>query len=155
MNHQDGNLHDGHLREEPVGKLVHDFVEESKRVLSEGKKLLRTEVESAKAELRTEVKKLGPAAAMAGGGGVVLHAAVLMFAVAVGALLAEAMPAWVAFLLTSIAFGIVGGVLLSVARKRVATIDIKPTQTIHRLEEDQRWARELTQSNRSNLQQNT
>jgi hypothetical protein len=146
---------EGDLREEPVGKLVHDFLDESKRVLNEGKRLLQSEVASAKAELRKEVKKVGPAAAMAGGGGVVLHAAVLMFAVAVGALLAQALPIWAAFLLTSILFAIGGGVLLLVAKKRIATIELKPTQTIHRLEEDKRWASELTQNNRSNLQRNT
>jgi len=145
----------GHLREEPVGKLVHDFLDESKRVLGDATRILRSEVDSAKAEVRREARKLGPAAAIAGGGGVLLHAAVLMLAFALGSLLAEAMPAWVAFLITAVVVGAAGAALLSLARKRLATVQLKPKQTIHRLEEDQRWTRGLTQSTRSNLQHNT
>ena len=77
------------LGEEPVGKLLHDFFEESKRVLLDAKRILRSEVESAKDEVRGEVKKLAAPAAFAGSGGVLLHVAVLMLAFAVGGLLAE------------------------------------------------------------------
>ena len=41
------------------------------------------------------------------------------------------------------------------AKKRVAAIHLKPDNTIRRLEEDQRWAKELTHGNRSNLQHGT
>lgn len=145
----------GDLREEPVGKLVHDFLDESKRVLSEGTRILRSEVESAKAEVRREAKKLGPAAAFAGGGGVLMHAAVLMLAFALGGLLAEVMPTWAAFLITAVVVGAAGAGLLFLARQRFAAVQIKPEETIHRLEEDKRWTRGLTQSARSNLRHDT
>ena len=146
---------DGDLRQEPVGKLVHDFLDESKRVLSEGTRILRSEVESAKAEVRREAKKLGPAAAFAGGGGVLMHVAVLMLAFALGGLLAEVMPTWAAFLITAVVVGAAGAGLLYLARERLAAVQIKPEQTIHRLEEDKRWTRGLTQSARSNLRHDT
>lgn len=159
MNMREETNGNGNLSQEPVGKLVHDFFDESRRVLNEGTRLLRSELSSAKEELRRdlrrEAKKAGPAAALAGGGGVLLHAAVLMFVFALGALLAEAMPTWVAFLLTAVVVGAAGAALLYLARKRIGVIEIKPDQTIHRLEEDKRWAKGLTQRVRSNLQQNT
>ena len=33
------------IAEAPTGKLIHDFLEESKRLLAEGKRLLRAEIE--------------------------------------------------------------------------------------------------------------
>ncbi len=146
---------EGDLSQEPVGKLVHDFLDESKRVLSEGTRILRSEVESAKSEVRREAKKLGPAAAFAGSGAVLLHVTVLMLAVTLGMLLAEVMPFWLAFLLTAVVTGAAGAGLLIQARQKFAAVQLKPEQTIHRLEEDKRWTRGLTQSARSNLQQNT
>ena len=146
---------DGELSEEPVGKLVHDFLDESKRVLSEGTRIIRSEVESAKDEVRREVKKLGPAAAVGASGGVFVHIAALMLALAIGWLLSLAMPIWVAFLVTGVATGVAGIGMLSVARKRFAAVQLKPAQTIHRLEEDQRWTKELTQSARLNLRHDT
>jgi len=144
---------DADLREQPTGRLVHEFFDETKRVLADGTRLLRAEIESARDEIRREAKKIGAPAAMAGSGGVLLHAAVLMLAVALGALLSEAMPIWIAFLITAVVTGLGGWALLSVARKRMGTVALKPEQTIHNLQEDQRWARGLTQSARSNLRQ--
>ena len=60
-----------------------------------------------------------------------------------------------AFLITAVVVWVAGAALLSLARKRFATVQIKPAQTIHRLEEDKRWTRGLTQSARSNLQHDT
>ena len=145
----------GHLHEEPVGKLVHDFFDESKRVLNEGTRILRSEVAFAKAEIRDEAKKLGPAAAVGGAGGLLLHVALLMLAFTVGSALAEVMPTWAAFLITTVVFGAIGAGLLAAAKKRLAAVQLKPDQTLHRLEEDQRWTKELTQSARSNLRQDT
>ena len=145
----------GDLSEEPVGRLVRDFLDESKRVLGEGTRIIRSEVESAKDEVRREVKKLGPAAALGAGGGVLVHIAALMLALAVGWLLSLAMPVWAAFLVTGVAIGAAGLGLLYAARSRFTAVQLKPAHTIHRLEEDQRWTKELTQSARSNLRQDT
>ncbi len=147
--------HNGQLWEEPTTKLMRDFFDESKRVFADGTRLLRAELDSAREEISQQTKKFGPPAAMAGGGGVLLHAAILMLAVALGALLAEAMPTWVAFLITGAVLGIAGWALLSVARKRMSAITLRPEKTIHKLEEDQRWTKGLTQSARSNLRHDT
>lgn len=153
--HYDGESRSGDLREEPVGKLVHDFLDESRRVLSEGKRILRSEVDSAKAEVRAEAKKLAPAAGLAGGGGVLAHTAVLMLAVSLGALLSEAMPVWAGFLIAAVVIGAGAAALLLAARKRFTAVQLKPANTLQRLEEDQRWTRGLMQSAQSNLQRDT
>jgi Putative Actinobacterial Holin-X, holin superfamily III len=143
------------IEEEPTGKLLHDLFDEAKHVLSEGTRLLRAEIETAKFEIRREAKKAGPAAALTGVGSVLLHAAVLMFAVAIAAALSLALPAWAAFGIVGVLLAIAGAVFLSRGRNKLRTIELKPTTTIHNLEEDQRWAKGLTQNVRSNLQRDT
>jgi putative superfamily III holin-X len=149
-----GQAGDG-LSEASTGKLVHDFFDESKRVLAEGRRLLQAEIDTARRELRQEAKKAGPAAGFFGAGGVLLHVAVLIFAFTLASLLTLLMPQWLAFLITGAVLAIAGGVLLSSARKKLRTVALKDGQTIHNLQEDQRWAKGLTQSVRSNLRQDT
>ena len=147
---------DGGIGRAPTGKLVHDFLEESKRVLAEGKRLLHAEVETAKHEIRREAKKAGPAAGMAGAGGVLLHVAVLMFALTVAAALALAMDIWLACLITGAVLAVAGAIFLASARSKLRSMaELKDGETIHKLEEDQRWAKGLTQNVRSNLRQDT
>jgi hypothetical protein len=144
------------LGEAPTGQLLHDFFEESKRVLADGKRLLRAEIETAKGEIRREAKKAGPAAGMAGGGSVLLHVAVLMFALTLASALSLAMDTWLACLITGVLLAIGGAILLSAARKKLRSFaEVKDGQTIHNLEEDQRWAKGLTQRVRSNLRHDT
>lgn len=145
----------GDLRSEPLGKLVQDFLDESKRVVSEGSRLLRTEIDSAKAEVSRAAGRLGPAAALGGAGGVLAHAAVLMLAVSLAALLAQAMSPWLAFLLTAAVLGAASATLLYLARNKAAAVKLIPTHTLRKLEEDRRWTRGLTQNVRSNLQRST
>lgn len=146
---------DGRLQDEPASKLVHEFFDESKRLLDEGTRLFRSEIQSAKGEIRAEVKKAGPAAGLAGGGGVLLHIAALMLAATLAAALATVMAVWVAYLITTAVFGAAGAILLVAARKRLTAIHLKPEHTIQRLEEDRRWTKELTQSTQSNLRHGT
>jgi putative superfamily III holin-X len=147
---------DGGIHREPTGKLVHDFLEESKRVLAEGKRLVHAEVESAKSEIRREAKKAGPAAGMAGVGGVLLHVAVIMLALTLAAALSLAMDGWIACLITTVVLAIAGAIFLASARTKLRSMSgIKDGETIHRLEEDQRWAKGLTQNVRSNLRRDT
>jgi hypothetical protein len=138
------------LREQPTGELIRGLFDEAKTVLAEGTRLLRAEVETARGEIRREAKKVGPAAAMTGASGALVHAAVLMFAVAIAAALALALPTWLAFGIVGVLLAATGAVLFAVARNRMRTIALKPERTIHNLEEDGRWAKGLTRSARSN-----
>jgi putative superfamily III holin-X len=143
------------LSEAGTGELVHDLVAEGRHILTEGVRLLRAEVEIAKEDVRREAKKLGPAAAIAGAGGVFLHAAVLMLAVALGAALALAMPVWLAFVITCVVFAAAGGALVSAGRTKLRAVELKPVHAIHNLEKDRQWTKELMQSARSKPRQET
>lgn len=151
----DGGRHHDGLAEQPTGELIRELVADARTVLSEGTRLLRAEMESARGEIRREAKKVGPIAAMTGAGGVLAHAAVLMIAVAIAAALALALPAWLAFGIVGVLLAAAGAALFLVARNRMRTIALKPANTIHNLEEDGRWAKGLTRSARSNLRHDT
>jgi len=140
-----------HLADAPTGRLIHDFLEESKRVLAEGKRLVRAEIDTARQEIRREAKKAGPVAGMAGAGSVLAHVAVLMFAFTIAAALSHAMPDWLAFLITGAALAIAGAIFFASARNKIRSVALKDGETVHNLEEDQRWAKGLTQNVRSNL----
>jgi type IV secretory pathway TrbD component len=139
-----------HLTEQPTGELIRDLFGEAKTVVGEGTRLLRAELETARDEIRREARKVRPAAAMTGASGVLVHAAVLMFAGAIAAALALALPIWLAFGIVGVLLAAAGAVLFAVARSRMRTIALKPEKTIHNLEEDRRWTRGLTRSARSN-----
>jgi hypothetical protein len=141
------------LSEAGTGELVRDLVAEGRRILTDGVRLLRAEVEIAKEDVRREAKKLGPAAATAGAGGVLIHAAVLMLAVSLGAALALAVPVWLAFLITFIVFGAAGAALVSAGRAKLRAVELKPVHAIKNLKKDRQWTKELMQSARSKLQQ--
>ncbi len=143
------------LREEPTSHLVSEFFGETKHLLADARRLLRAELETAEMELRREAKKVGPAAAITGGGGVLIHAAVLMFAVALGGALWLAMPFWAAFAISGVLFAAGGAALVFLGQKKLSSIAVKPAVTIQHLAEDQRWVKALTQNVRSNLQHDT
>jgi|GraSoiStandDraft_4_1057263.scaffolds.fasta_scaffold24145_3 hypothetical protein len=143
------------LTQAPTGRLVRDFFEEAKHVAAEGTRLLRAEVETAKREIAREAKKAGPAAAMTGAASVLGHAAVLMFAVTLATALSLALPMWAGFAITGVVLAVAGAVVFSQARNKLRSIDLKPDVAIHNLQEDQRWAKGLTQDVRSNLRHDT
>jgi hypothetical protein len=138
------------LSEQPTGELIRELFDEAKTVAAEGTRLLRAELDTARHEIRREAKKVGPVAAMSGAGGVLVHAAVLMFAVAIAAALALVLPTWLAFGIVGVLLAATGAVLFVVARDQVREISLRPQKTIHNLEEDGRWAKGLTRSVRSN-----
>jgi hypothetical protein len=143
------------IEQVPTGRLLHDLFEEAKHVLTDGTRLLRAEIETAKFEIRREAKKAGPAAALTGVGSVLLHAAVLLFAAAVALLLSLALPSWAAFGIIAVVLALAGALFLARGRDKLRSIELKPASTIHNLEEDQRWAKGLTQNVRSNLRRDT
>jgi Putative Actinobacterial Holin-X, holin superfamily III len=155
MNQVAQDTHRNGLSQAGTGELVQDLVAEGRSILTEGVRLLRAEVEIAKQDVQREAKKVGPAAATAGAGGVLIHAAVLMLAVTLGAALSQAMPVWLAFLITCVVFGAAGGGLVLAGRAKLRAVQLKPTHAIHNLEEDRQWTKELMQDARSNIRHET
>lgn len=104
--------------------------------------LFRKEVELAKVETTEQVSRAVKAGAMLGAAAVlaVLTLALLGSAAAWG--LAEVMPAGVAFLVVAVVFGIVAAVLGSIGKKRIASVDPVPNQTVQTLKADVQEARD-------------
>ncbi|MFF2306071.1 phage holin family protein [Streptomyces sp. NPDC058128] len=106
--------------------------------------LVRTEIELAKAEIKQESAKAGKAVGMLGGAGYAGHVVLLFASLTVVFALANVMdPAWAALIVTAV-WAVVGGVLYSMGRKRLRTVNLKPEQTVETLKEDARWARHPT-----------
>jgi len=104
-------------------------------------KLMRQEVELAKAEVREEAGRAGKSAGMLGGAGVAGYFALLFVSLAVLFGLAVVMhTAWAALIVAAV-YGVVGVVLYSRGRAGLKTLSPAPTQTVETLKEDVQWAK--------------
>ncbi|ROP36412.1 phage holin family protein [Saccharothrix texasensis] len=124
--------------EEPtLGQLVGDLAEDLSR-------LMRQELELAKAEIRQEATKAGKAAGMLGAAGFAgyMTAVLLSFALAFG--LGSFMGLGWATLVVAVLWGIGGFALYSTGRARLRKVNPKPERTIETLKEDAEWARHPT-----------
>lgn len=104
--------------------------------------LIRQEIALAKAEVRQSVgltvngaAKIGVAAALAGVGGLVLTAFLVL-------LLGELLDSyWVSALIVGVVFTLVGAVLALAGIRRLRQVEIAPQETIETLKDDRDWAR--------------
>ena len=104
-------------------------------------KLMRQEVELAKAEVKEEAGRAGKSAGLLGGAGVAGYFALLFGSLAVLFGLAVVMhTAWAALLVAAV-YGVVGGVLYSRGRAGLKTLSPAPTQTVETLKEDVQWVK--------------
>ncbi|MFF4173297.1 phage holin family protein [Streptomyces sp. NPDC001744] len=123
---------------EPHDASIGDLIGEIGTDLSQ---LVRDEIELAKAEVKQEATKAGKAAGMLAGAGYAGHLVLLLGSLTVVAALSNVMNvAWAALIVTAL-WGVAGGVLYLTGRKRLATVNLKPEQTVETLKEDARWAR--------------
>jgi uncharacterized membrane protein YqjE len=81
--------------------------------------LVRDELELAKRELTVKAKRAGAGAALFGGAGVFALYGVAALIFTVGALLALALPAWAAALITTAAVLVIAGVVAMIGRAQV------------------------------------
>lgn len=119
-------------------------------LFGQGKVLLQEEVRLAKAELRTEVKKVTASAGAVGGGAVLLHTGLLVFSGFLVALLDLFMPLWAAALVVSVLLLGVGAFLALGGIKKLKTANLKPEETIETLKEDKEWLRRTMHAGTSN-----
>lgn len=113
----------------PLGELFSDMT-------NQVQDLLRKEVELAKLETRDQMAKATKAGAMLGaaGGAGFFAALLLSFAAAWG--LAEAIPTGLAFLAVGLLYAVVGGLLFTQGRRKLASFKPVPEQTIRTLRDD-------------------
>ena len=130
------------LRERPIGELLKQLSEETTR-------LVRQELELAKAEVSEKGKRAGVGAGMFGGAGV---SALLGLGALTAALIAgldSAMATWLAALIAGVLWLAVAAVLALQGRNKVqeATPPV-PEQATESVKEDLQWAKTRAQSAR-------
>ena len=104
--------------------------------------LFRKEVELARVETSEQVSRAAKAGGMLGAAAVIGFLDLILLAFAAAWALAEVMPTGLAFLIVAIVFGIVAAVLASVGRKRIASINPVPSQTVQTLKDDVQVAKD-------------
>jgi hypothetical protein len=133
----------GDLRERPLPELLKQLSEQTTR-------LVRQELELAKAELTQKGKQAGAGAGLFGAAGAIgflaLAALTTCFILALNAV----MPAWLAALLVAVVYGVVAAVLALRGRAKVkqATPPV-PEQTIETVKEDVEWAKTQMRSDKT------
>ena len=135
-------LGDGQRHEASAGELVKELSEQTSR-------LVRQEMELAKAELSVKGKRAGLGAGLFGGAGTFGFYAlgVLVAAAVLG--LATAVAAWLAALIVAVVMGTLAGVLALTGKAKVAEATPPvPEQTTESVKEDVRWAKSRARAGR-------
>ncbi|TQM79043.1 putative superfamily III holin-X [Saccharothrix saharensis] len=120
-----------------LGQLIGDLTEDLSR-------LMRQELELAKAEIRQEAGKAGKAAGMLGAAGFAGYMTAVLLSLALAFGLATFMGLGWATLVVAVLWGIAGFALFSAGRSRLRKVNPKPERTIETLKEDVEWARHPT-----------
>jgi uncharacterized membrane protein YqjE len=127
-------------RDRPIGELVKDLAGQTST-------LVRQEIQLAQAELTNKGKLAGRGAGMLAGAAV---AALLMLGALTATLIVvldSFLPLWLAALIVTLLWGLVGAVLAARGRKELqrATPPV-PEQTVETVKEDIQWAKTQTGS---------
>jgi Flp pilus assembly protein TadB len=134
------NSADRNVAPDVEGRSVGDLVGEIADDLS---RLLRQEIDLAKAEARREVSKLGKGAGLLGGAGVAGHLLLLFASVALMLVLGRVMDLDLAALIVALIWAVVAAVLASMGRRQLRSFDPQLPQTTRTLKEDVQWAKTL------------
>lgn len=105
--------------------------------------LVRREIELARVEITTSVTRMSRGAAMAGAGGALLYAGLLVFLAAVVLGLMEAgMDGWVAALIVAVVVLAIGAVLTMMGVNRIRETNLAPTETAETVKENVDYLKE-------------
>ncbi|MER7722606.1 phage holin family protein [Streptomyces sp. NPDC096323] len=117
-----------------VGELVGEISDDFSR-------LVRSEIDLAKAEVKQEATRAGKAGGMLAGSGYAGHLVLLTGSLAAIFGLAHVVDlAWAALIVTAV-WALVGAVLFAVGRTRMRAVRVKPERTAETLKEDAQWVR--------------
>ena len=123
------------------GESLGDLVSELTGDLS---KLMRQELELAKAEIRQEAAKAGKATGMLAAAGFAGYLTTVLLSLALVFALGAVMPLGWAALIVAALWGVAGAVLYSSGRAKLRTVNPKPERTVETLKEDAEWAKHPT-----------
>jgi len=120
-----------------IGALIGDITTDLSR-------LMRQEVELAKAEVKEEASKAGKGAAMYGAAGFAGYLAIVLLSFAAVFGIGRALGLdWAALIIAAV-WAVIGAVLFARARKQMRQVDPKPRRTVETLKEDAQWAKHPT-----------
>lgn len=111
-------------------------------VTSELATLFRKEVELARVETTEQVSRAAKAGGMLGAAAVIGFLDLILFSFAAAWALSEVVPEGVAFLIVAVVFAVVAGVLFVAGKKRIATVNPVPEQTVETLKADVQAAKD-------------
>ena len=121
-------------QERSLGDIVSD-------VATDLSNLVKQEFELARAELKQEATRAGKGAGMLGGAGVAGHLLLISLTLTIAFLLDNWMPTEVAFLITTVLWAVVAGVLALKGRTELRKANPQLPKTQQTLKEDAAWAR--------------
>jgi hypothetical protein len=105
--------------------------------------LVRKEIDLARVEVTSSVGRMGRGAAMAGAGGALVYAGLLvLLGAAVFALIDAGLDAWLAALIVGGIALIIGAVVTSTGVKQVQATNMAPTQTAETVRENVEFVKE-------------
>lgn len=104
--------------------------------------LFRKEVELARVETSEQVSRAAKAGGMLGAAAVIGFLDLILFSFAAAWALAAVVPEGVAFLIVAVVFAVVTAMLAIAGKKRIASINPVPTQTVQTLKDDVQVAKE-------------
>jgi hypothetical protein len=106
--------------------------------------LVRDHIQLAKEEIKTDVKRAGSGAGMLAGGALAGWIALMLLSMGLAWGIAEATNPWVGFVVVGAVWAIAAIVMAASGRKRLATLDPVPRQTMDEIQEDKLWLTEQT-----------
>lgn len=105
--------------------------------------LVRKEIELARVEVTSSVGKLGRGAVMAGAGGAVLYAGLLvLLGAAVLGLVEAGIEPWLSALIVGVVVLAIGGVITAGGVNRIRETDLAPTETAETVRENVEFVKE-------------
>ncbi len=129
------------LRDQSMGKLLSDLSQETTR-------LVKLELDLAKAEVTQKGKQAGVGAGLLGGAGIAGLLALGALTAFLIALLSEWMDTWLAALIVTVLWAAIAGVLALRGKERVQDAVPPAPQTVETVKEDVQWAKTQTPSAR-------
>ncbi|MEA2134499.1 MAG: hypothetical protein QOC68_2408 [Solirubrobacteraceae bacterium] len=126
-------------RDRPIGELV-------KELAGQTSTLVRQEIQLAQAEVTSRGKLAGRGAGMLAGAAVAVLLALIALTACLIVALDSAMPLWLAALIVTLIWGLIGAVLAARGRKELQHATPPVPQTIETVKEDIQWAKTQTGS---------
>ena len=134
------STHDADMRDRPVGELV-------KELAGQTSTLVRQEIQLAQAEISAKGKLAGRGAGMLAGAAIAGLLALIALTAVLIAALDTAMPMWLAALIVTVLWAVIGAVLAARGRKELQqAAPPVPEQTVETVKEDIQWAKTQTES---------